>query len=277
MARKPESPAPVRRNLNHVLRYATTTAIMLVCAVGAIAAYLRTERFLLDDARFLLAAPGEDGEPSPGIRLHGIDHARRDRVLAVFDADYGRSVYRLPLAERRRQLLAVDWVKEASLRRSWPNRLDVHLTERRPVAFVPVPAGQAGATRFALIDEDGFIMEPPPRAEYHLPVLLGARRDRPPAVRREVVRRMLRLLSDAGEAASRISEIDAGNAGNLKVIEQADNRILTLLVGDRDFRARLDRFHSYYPQIRDQLGETATLDLRVDNRIVLVKGAAHAK
>ncbi len=278
MARKsPESSSPGRRNLNHVLRYATTTAVMLVCAVGAIAAYHRTERFLIGDARFALAGPGEHDEESPAIRLHGISHARRERVLAVFEDDYGRSIYLLPLAERRRQLLAVDWVKDASLRRAWPNHLDVFLVERQPVAFVQVPAAQPGATRFALIDEDGVIMEPPARAEYHLPVFLGLRRDKGPAARREAVHRMLRLLAEAGPASARISEVDAADPDNLKVTEQIGDRILTLLVGDRRYRERLERFHSYYPQIQNQLGTAATLDLRIDNRIILVKGAGDAR
>jgi hypothetical protein len=50
-----------RRNLNHILRYATTTALMLACAIAAIAAFHKTEAFLVGDARFALRPPKEDG------------------------------------------------------------------------------------------------------------------------------------------------------------------------------------------------------------------------
>ena len=277
MARKQaENPAAGRRNLNHILRYATTTAVMLICAVAAIAAFQKSGQFLVNDARFTLGAPSEDGETNQNIRLYGADHAPQSRVLAIFDRDFGRSIYLLPLAERRRQLLAVEWVKDASVRRVWPNRLEIQLSERQPVAFVQVPSRHSGALRLALIDEDGVILEPPERAQYRLPVLTGVRRDQSLASRRDGVRRMLRLTGEAGSLAESISEIDVSDPDNLKVTEQVDGRVLTLLVGTRSFRQRLEKFHAYYPEIRSQLGDAATLDLRIENRIVSVKGAGDA-
>jgi cell division protein FtsQ len=266
-----------RRNLNHILRYAATTAAMLACAMAAIAAFHKAEAFLVGNPRFALHPPNEDGEESSSIKLHGIGHAPRGRVAGVFDRDYGRSVYLLPLAERRRQLLAVEWVKDASIRRTWPNRVDVYLSERQPVAFLEVPSGQPGTARLALIDEEGVILEPPARARYHLPVLAGVRKDQGPTARREGVRRMLRLLAEVAPWAEKISEINVSDPDNLKVTEQVDGRALILLVGNRNFRQRLEKFHGYYPEIRGQLGDAVTLDLRVENRIILVKGAAHAR
>ena len=38
----------------------------------------------------------------------------------------------MPLAERRRRLLAIDWVEDASVSRLWPNRVLVRITERKP-------------------------------------------------------------------------------------------------------------------------------------------------
>lgn len=266
-----------RRSLNGVLRYATTSAVMLACAVGAIAAFHKTEAFLTGDALFILSGPTEDGQESPSVRLHGVGHAPRGRVLAVFDRDYGRSIYLVPLGERRRQLLAVEWIKDASVRRTWPNRLDVYVSERQPVAFVAVPSAHAGVSRLALIDEDGMILEPPARAEYRLPVLTGIRQEQSLAARGDGVRRMARLLAEVGTLAGKISEIDVSDRENLKVTEAVDGRALTLLVGNRDFRRRLEKFYGYYPQIRGQLGEAATLDLRIENRIIAVKGVGRAR
>ena len=64
-------------------------------------------------------------------------------IEAVFAEDFGRSVYLIPLSERRASLRTVDWVKDASVARFWPNRVVVGVTERKPVAFVDAraPAG----------------------------------------------------------------------------------------------------------------------------------------
>ncbi|MBI4876983.1 MAG: FtsQ-type POTRA domain-containing protein [Acidobacteria bacterium] len=279
MARKPGSAAavPPARNLNRVLRHALTTCLMLAGAVGALVAYQVAEQFLVGDARFRLAGPGEEGEESGSIRLYGVDHSPRARLLGVFDRDYDRSVYLLPLAERRRQLLAVEWVKDASLRRAWPNRLEVYLSERQPVAFVQVPASDDGAQRIALIDAEGVILDPPPRARYRLPVLAGIRPDQSQSARRDGVRRMQRLLAEIGALAERISEIDVTHPDNLKVVEYLDGRAVTLLVGNRLFRQRLEKFHASYPEIRGQLNPGEMLDLRIENRIFSVKGAADAQ
>ncbi|MCX6637794.1 MAG: FtsQ-type POTRA domain-containing protein [Acidobacteria bacterium] len=225
-----------RRNLNHILRYATTTALMLACAIAAIAAFHKTEAFLVRDARFAFNGPTEDGEESPNIKLHGIGHAPRSRVAGVFDRDYGRSIYLLPLAERRRQLLAVEWVKDASIRRTWPNRLDVYLSERQPVAFLEVPSDQPGAARLALIDEEGVILEPPVRARYHLPVLAGIRKDQSPPARRDGVRPG---QSESHRAGGRPRADPAGGQSQLPAAAGEVSRILP-----RDSRPAWRRGHA---------------------------------
>ncbi len=51
------------------------------------------------------------------------------------------------LGERRRRLLAVDWVKDASVSRRWPNRVSVNVIERRPVAFAQIAGDWAAGPR----------------------------------------------------------------------------------------------------------------------------------
>ena len=55
----------------------------------------------------------------------------------------GRSVYLIPLDERRATLRTVDWVKDASVARVWPNRVVVRVAERKPVAFVTLGSRRA--------------------------------------------------------------------------------------------------------------------------------------
>ena len=63
-------------------------------------------------------------------------YASRSKVQRVFADDFDRSIFAVPLDERRRRLLAIDWVEDASVSRVWPDRLVVRIRERKPVAFV---------------------------------------------------------------------------------------------------------------------------------------------
>ena len=71
----------------------------------------------------------------------GLTYASRSKVQRVFAADFERSIFSVPLAERRRRLLAIDWVEDASVSRVWPDRLVVRIRERKPVAFVSFRSG----------------------------------------------------------------------------------------------------------------------------------------
>ncbi len=250
------------------------SAGIIAAAVLALVAFGAVEQFLVSDARFRLAGPAMYGEESPSLRVEGVTHAPRERILRVFQRDFGRSLYLLPAAERRRNLLAIDWVRDASVARIWPNRVAVRIAERVPVAFVQLASPPAGASRVALIDEDGVILEPHGPARFRLPVVTGIRRDQSEAARREAVQRMLHLLREVGPLGTRISEIDVGDPDNLKLIEQVDDRALVLLLGNRRFRPRLENFLSHYAEIRKRLPGATTLDLRIDDRIIVVEEAA---
>ncbi len=272
MARKqtPESGRPVR-DWKTPLRNATLSISLLGCAVLAIYCVHRADEFLSAHPRFRFAGPPASGEPSPSLRVEGVVHASPDRVLRVFSADFGRSVQVLPIAERRRNLLAIDWVKDAIISRQWPDRLVVRIQERTPVAFVQLPAG-GGSHRTALIDEDGVILDPPRRARFSLPVLTGIRADQPESSRRERVRLAMRLVREIGSAAEEISEIDVSDTENLKLTRQIEGNAVVLWMGNRNFLSRLRSLLTHWPEIRRRLPQATTFDLRLDNRITAVEG-----
>jgi cell division septal protein FtsQ len=141
----------------------------------------------------------------------------------------------------------------------------VHVAERAPVAFVTL-----SSSRFALIDEDGVIL-PSAKDRFTLPVLAGVRAADPLTLRRERVHRMLGLMTELAEAGKNISEIDVSDRDNLKVSQPYDGRVLTLLLGDRNFAARYGNFLSHYKEIQSKLPGAMTLDLRLEDRITVVE------
>lgn len=232
--------------------------------VASLYAFHRVEQFLIHDSRFALN--GSEGSPETStLDIAGATHASRRQIEAVFAEDSGLSVYLMPLTQRRATLRSVDWVRDASVARFWPNRVLVTVTERAPVAFVTL-----GPSRVALIDEDGVIL-PPATDRFKLPVLAGVRSSDPVAERRERVARMLRLTRELGGMAARISQIDVSDRDNLKVTQPYEGRLVTLLLGDQHFAVRYRNFVRNYPEIKRRLPDAATLDLRLEDRITVVE------
>ncbi len=262
-----------KRTWTRGLRYGLYSALVLTLGVAALYAYSRADQFMASEAQFILAVPATDGGGNPALQIEGVGHASRDAILNAFTPDYGRSIYLLPLAERRRSLLAIDWVKDASVSRLWPDRVAVRIVERTPVAFVQIPAG-GGSPSFeaALIDADGVILRQPPRARFTLPVLTGIRHQQSQPMRQQRVAAALRLLKEIGTLSDQISEIDVSDTENVNVVQQTEGRALLLMLGNRNFLSRLQSFMGHYGEIRQRLPDAATFDLRLDDRITAVEG-----
>src|SRR6202041_2288758 len=102
----------------------------LVAASTALAA-IRTRAHVLADPAYQLSRERKDA-----VQIQGMVYASHSKVARVFAADYEHSIFSISLDERRRRLLAIDWIEDASVARIWPNRLIVRVRERQPVAFV---------------------------------------------------------------------------------------------------------------------------------------------
>ena len=255
--------APPPRREVPTWRIAAAVLTLAVAALSTLYVLHRLEQFLIRDSRFALNGP-EGSDETSTLEIAGAAHASERTIQAVFAEDAGRSVYLLPLADRRATLRSVDWVKDASVVRLWPNRVVVRISERSPVAFITL-----ASSRFGLIDEDGVILPPAPD-RFKLPVLAGVRPADPIAQRRERVHRMLRLTRELGDATAKISQIDVSDSENLKITQSSDGRMITLLLGDHDFGARYQNFVRNDPEIKRRLPDATTLDMRLEDRITVV-------
>ena len=227
----------------------------------------RVNSFLLHDPRFGLACPA-GAATCAHLEIHGAVFASRARIQNVFAQDFGGSVFHVPLDERRRRLLAVDWVNSASLERVWPSRIVVDVTERRPVAFAKLPIGGSSRYRISLIDADGVLLSIPPRVRFRLPVLSGLTDQQTEAERSVRVHAMQHLLDDLGQQAKDISEINAANTTDMRLIAAIDGHAVELWVGDQHYRSRYVHFLEHYPEIRRHSEQAAVFDLRLDDRIL---------
>jgi len=230
-------------------------ALAAVTVSTAMAA-LRVRRFVVTDPQFTLSHDHSDA-----LTIEGLHYAARSKVQRVFAADFGRSVFLVPLGERRRRLLAIDWVEDVSVSRVWPDRLVVRIRERKPVAFVYLRSG------VLLVDSKGVLLDPPAQAYFTFPVLSGVREDESEADRRERVRTLLRLEEAMGYQVKDISEVDTSDPDDLRVVANVDHATVALLLGDTNFGRRYQNFVTHYPDIAKQSPGVKTFDLRLDDRI----------
>jgi len=242
--------------------------IIATLASGALVALLwgaiQLEHFLIRDPQFTLAVPSDPGEDSPAVEIIGVKHASRSYVSSTFDKDYGKSIYLMPLRLRRDELLRLQWVKDARVTRVWPNRLQIRITEREPVAFVQLP----GESTLSLIDEDGHILTPETQETLNLPVLNGVFREQGDEDRRLRVRRLQKLVGDAGpDLSAKISEVDASDPDNLKVMQDAGGKAVTLIIGNRYFKRRLEKFKQNADDLLRRDPAKTIFDLRKDGSI----------
>jgi len=265
-SKKAEANTP---NLGEILKWVARLLPVAVLLVAGIYVIQRAEDYLINEERFQLGAVDSYEGAIPVVRVSGIVNASEEQVMQVFAEDAGRSLYLFPVEERRRRLLAVNWVKDATVARIWPHRVEVTIREREPAAFVHL---QSSKSRVALIDEDGVILDPPAQSSYDLPVLRGISEELTENLRATRVRRATGLMADLGPIANQISEIDVSAPDNLKVRQSIAGNAVLLVVGKKNFRRRIENFVAHFPEIQRRLPAATTFDLRLDDRITAVDG-----
>jgi len=273
MARREAFVMEERGPAPRILRALVLPAIVLtVIGVTVAVAMHMAESFLLHDRRFAFQLPPVPGEPST-LAVAGLARTHEESVRRVFRADAGKSVYEIPLANRRLGVESLDWVRQATVARRWPNGIEVYVTEREPAAFVQLPAGR-GRYRTSFIDADGFLMPiaERDRQRYDLPTLFGVREDQKPEERALRVRQMQRFYRQAAQSGLTIPEVHLHNIENLKCRVKLGDRGYLLLLGKEDFAFNLDRFQKHLTEIERRMPDAIVLDLRIRETITASDG-----
>lgn len=117
----------------------------------------------------LATASAEAGFVVAQVRLEGVSNQPRLDVYEAVLHGGSDSMLTLDLPAIRARLVALPWVREADVRRRWPDRLDVRLVERQPAAL------WQHRGRMVLIDTEGVVL---PAADLRpfarLPLVVGA-------------------------------------------------------------------------------------------------------
>jgi cell division protein FtsQ len=244
--------------------------------VAAGASYM-VGHFLMASKEMALIHPDQ-------VRIQATHYVTANSVREIFRADRDRSVLRIPLDERRRQIELLPWVEQAAVRRALPNTIEVDITERTPIAFL-----RAG-NQMELIDVHGVILPRPMKADFHFPVITGMDANMP-IEDRELRMKLFEGFTLAAEQArggamEKVSEVDLTEAKDLRATisglqggsalngtrdDQWANSDAPVVVhfGDSDFENKFFTVLNDMGEWRAKAGRVESVDLRFSGEAVV--------
>ena len=233
---------------------------------------------------FLLHAPAMALLKPDQIHIAGNHYVQPANVLGIFAADRNHSVLRIPLDQRRKQIESLPWVEQAAVRRALPNRIEVEITERTPIAFL------RDGSEMNLVDAYGMILERPLKGDFHFPVVSGVSSEMPideREKRMELFAGFIQAIQAAHPGATeQVSEVDLSDAEDLRATltglpggslpggvtsgdwGQTESPLLVHF-GDSDFEGKYRTLLDNIGQWRATAGRVESVDLRFSREAVV--------
>jgi cell division protein FtsQ len=212
----------------------TLLAVTLLCAGAVASAY----HYVTQPGRMPLRVIEVKGE------FNQLRHAAIQRT--VMDSITG-GFFNCDMPKLRATVLAMPWVEDVSIRRVWPDRLNMLVTEQ-------VPLARWGED--ALINVNGGVFRPPALHDYQALIKLSG----PQGSERRVVAFFQAIVPAARARQLQIDEVELDVRRHWWV--RFDNG-LTLSLGQDQIAQRLQQFFRVYPSL---LNEPTRLPVRIDMR-----------
>jgi len=216
-------------------------------------------------------------ESSDDIEVTGLDSVSKSQVMEVMGGDIGRNIFFVPLSERQSQLEQIPWVESASVMRFVPNRIQVEIHERTPIAFARV------GSKIQLVDKAGTLMElpSPGKKKFSFPVILGMNAGEPLSTRGPRMKIYNDLVSqlDASGAhySQELSEVDLSDPDDVKVLANDPTGAVLVHLGSSNYLDRYKIYKTHLQEWRQQFDKLESVDLRYDRQIIVnpdLRGAA---
>ncbi len=202
------------------------------------------------------------------LTVDGVETRDESEVAAVFEPDHGQSLASVDVSERREQLLAIEWVKEARVSKIWPNAVRVAVRERAPVALVPLAGGEA----VRMIDADGVLLEYRSTGSDGLPVMTGIDAEMDLRARKDRVKLFMAVMDACSvqRFSERVSEINVADLENALVLAKHEGRLVKLEMGNEHLRHRVEMFLNGVDSWQSALGPLKSVNLRLEGQVPVV-------
>jgi cell division protein FtsQ len=222
-------------------------------------------RYALYSPQMLLLKPEQ-------IDVIGNRVVQREDILKLFVHDRNRGVLRIPLDARRAQIQELPWVEEASVQRILPNHLRVEITERTPIAFF------RNRTELTLVDAHGVLLDRAEGEDFHFPIVTGLSESTPREEREKRMQTYQEFMKDVdlvkSGSSDRISEMDLGNARDLKAVITGlapgdAAQAVTVHFGQNDFTGKYRTLVENFAQWQANAGRVQSIDLQYSRQVVV--------
>ncbi len=209
--------------------------LVIVCAVFVGALAVRGYDHLQRTAVERITVTGE------------LERTQAKAVKALVEPAIADGFLRADLQVIREQLQSLPWIFKATVRRHWPNALEIHVVEQLPIA-------RWGDQGF-LNHEGGIFRTDTGEAGQDLPRLRG-----PSGSAQVLVAKYQRLVELLAPLELRVSELGMDERGHLDVELEGG---MHLSLGNTAFLARVHRFVALYRrELAGQQAAIASVDLR---------------
>jgi cell division protein FtsQ len=247
-----------RRRPRRPLRWLWGVGLVLLVtgAVGGVAAAVH---WALTTPRFAVVA----------VEVRGASRVEPQRILELSGIVHGTNLWLLDPGLIRARLETLPEIRRAEVVRELPNRVSIHVEERRPFTLVH-------AARLHWLDEDGRLLgEERHAVATEVPVISGLSEDElatmrtAPGPRARAAIALIRALLRTGSAlAAEISEIDMSRSEG-PVLYTVDG--VEVRLGSEEWEERLARLEGVLAQVATE--DVRGVDLRFRDQVVLRRGA----
>ena len=189
-----------------------------------------------------------DSLPVQQITVSGaLEHTQAEAVQELVQGTLGGGFLSADLRSMQRQLQRLPWIYEASVRRRWPNALEIHVVEQLPIA-------RWGED--SLLNHEGAIFTSDSPGDWHaLPLLRGPEGSAP-----ALMERYLQLRELLAPLQLQVEQLRVDQRGQLEAMLAGDVR---LIIGGEQFRERMLRFTGIYArELAPRIDEIERIDLR---------------
>ncbi len=192
--------------------------------------------------------------PISTVRIYGAHHIEQKEIETVLLPLLKPGYFNVNIEHIRNELGELAWIRDSSVKRAWPDAIDIVLIEKKPVAYW---------NNQALLSESGDIFTPK-RETYPvlLPELIGP--DGQQIMVLNYFKDIDRLLLPLHVKMTRL-ELTPYLTWKLTL----DNGMI-LQIGHKDILTRLDHFVKVYPKIvGERAKDVESVDLRYSNGVAV--------
>jgi len=204
------------------------------------------------------------------IEVSNTKRLTRDQILSIADIQVGRDLAHLDLKRTGEQLVQNPWIESVRIRRYFPDRLSISVTEREPLAVVNM-----GYLYY--LDNKGNVFKVLNQGDkLDFPVVTGFSEEdlsSDPNGTREALNNtceLLKILREKGAfILADVSEIHYDKGYGFTLFTTSGS--LPVKIGSGDFDAKVVRFARIYRELMAQQPTLRYIDLDYNDKIVIKK------